>query len=123
MSENKNYMLYALPISAENVETTAAARFGRITGSYALIYTAGKAPDGAVCLGKEHENRLTENDKAWLRDCNLVIIAEAMKQDETRICGEISDELELLEQRLREEADKLRRKGSALHGDERPEKP
>ena len=123
MSENKTYRLYALPISAENVDATAAARFGRITGSYALIYTDGEAPDGALCLGKEHEGRLTDNDRTWLRDCNLVIIAEAMKQDETRICGEISDELELLEQRLREEAEKLRRKGSALHGDERPEKP
>lgn len=110
----KNFRLYALPIREGTVEIVSEARFGRMTSEYALIYTDVDAPSGAICLENRDAERLTENDRQWLWDCNLVITAEEMKKNEQEICGDISDQLYALEQRLHEEAEKLKEKESAI---------
>lgn len=122
MSEKLTYRLYAIPCGGDCIDRISAERFGRITSEYALIYTSGEAPNGAVTLTKEHAHLLTDGDRKWLRDCNMAIIAEEMKNREQELCGNLTEQLDVLEELLRAEAEKLNaKKDVEKHGAERTE--
>lgn len=107
MSEKVIYRLYAIPVGGDCIEKTSAERFGRITSEYALIYTCGKAPQDGVLLEEKHAQLMTDGDRKWLRDCNMAIIAEEMKKREQELCGDWSERLDILEELLKEEAERF----------------
>ena len=108
MSETpkKTYRLYALPLTQENVERAYGERFSRITRGYVLLYTQSEAPEDAVEIGIEEVNRLTSADYAWLSDCNFLIVADAAKEKEDQIAGDLKKKLEVLETALKAEKEK-----------------
>ena len=77
-ARKKVYRLYAMERTRKNEEAAYAIRFYRISMGYILIYMTGrKRPEGAIEVAGEDLNRLTDGDRLWLTDCNMVILAEA----------------------------------------------
>ena len=99
----KTYRLFALPMTEENVAQTEMQRFCRATPRYVLVYTDGNAPDGSVEIGNDDLHRLTQGDKNWLTDCNFIILAQELKQNENAIATDVGKRLEALEEALKSE--------------------
>ena len=102
----KTYRLFALALTQENVERAYTERFSRITRGYVLLYTSDEAPENGVEIGIEEVNRLTNADYSWLSDCNLLILADAAKEHESEIAGNLSKQLDVLENALKAEKEK-----------------
>ena len=104
----KNYRLYALPLTAENIELAARERFSRATPfpapGYVLVYTRsplGTSREDAVEITKETLGRLTEQDNRWFYDCNAVILAEEMQKNQPELMKILSERVTALEEELR----------------------
>lgn len=102
----KTYKLFALPLSAKNIDAAAGARFSRATARYVLIYTHDTAPENSVEIGIEEVSRLSKEDYDWLTDCNFLILAESAKENESKIAADISKRLDVLESELKKEKEK-----------------
>lgn len=116
MSEStptKTYRLYALPLTQENVEAAYGERFSRVTRGYVLLYTYNDAPVNGVEIGIEEVNRLTSADYSWLSDCNCLIVADAAKEKEAQIAGDMKRRIDALERALKAEKDKQKGKVEA----------
>lgn len=98
--------LYALAYSEESVKAAVQERFSRISDGYVLIYTDAEAPEKSAEIGKGDAWRLNERERDWLRECNLVIIAEALKRNEEKIAADMRRRMERLEEALRVEREK-----------------
>lgn len=76
-ARKKVYRLYAMQRTRKNEEAAYATRFYRICPGYILLYLTGrKRPEGTVEVAGEDLKRLTDGDRLWLTDCNMVILAE-----------------------------------------------
>lgn len=121
MAKKQKYRLFAMAVTEANVERAAAERFCRICPGYILIYLSGKRRiEGAAEVAGEDLKRLTDADRAWLRESNLAILAEAaekagMTARETEKRWNAT--LDLLEAELRAER-KRAEEGAADHGPE-----
>lgn len=102
----KAYRLYALTLTQANVERAYGERFSRITRGYVLVYTQGEAPENSAEIGIEEINRLTKADLDWLSDCNFLIFADAAKENEAQIAGDLSKRMDILESALKAEKEK-----------------
>lgn len=100
------YRLYAINSDAENVRRASGERFCRITPFYILIYTDGEIPEGGIEMTQTETHRLSARDEQWLRDCNIVILAEQAKIHEAEIAAETQKRLDMLEEALKKERDK-----------------
>lgn len=99
--------LYALPYNEESVKTAMGERFSRISGGYVLIYTDANAPGGSAEIGESDAYRLNTREREWLRECNLVILSEAVKANGEKIAEDMRERVVQLETALREEKEKL----------------
>ena len=97
------YRLYATSADAESIKIASNERFCRITPFYILIYTDGDIPKNGVEMTQSETHRLSAQDEQWLRDCNIVILAEQAKIHEAEIAAETQKRLDKLEEALREE--------------------
>ena len=107
------YNLYAFNNTEESVELATKYRFARITSDYTLVYTdkLGIIED-SVCqpyiIIKESETGcLTAEDKDWLLNCNIVIIAEEAAKNKELILRGMSDTIKKLEKALETEKNNL----------------
>lgn len=104
----REYRLFAAPVNPETIRKAADERFSRMTADYILIYRTRK-PRALPCVEVRGSdlNRLTERDRAWLKDSILVILTEAAarSRDETR--ERMNVLMDNLEEALREEQEKL----------------
>ena len=101
-----SYKLYAVGVTTESMKEVSTERFCRITPFYILVYTAGDAPKNSVEMTQTETHRLSEQDEQWLRDCNIVIIAEEAKKRESEIAADMAERLSRLEDALKEEKEK-----------------
>ena len=105
------YRLYALELTVDNAKKAADWRFSRVTidpfPGYVLIYTDGEAPDEAIEITKSTIDRLSAQDEQWLRDCNIVILAEEAKKHESEIAASMGERIDALEKALEEQAQKV----------------
>lgn len=99
--------LYALAYNEESVKAAMGERFSRISGDYVLLYTDADAPGNGVEIGEADAYRLNAREREWLRECNIVILAEAVKANAEKIAEEMRERVERLEGALREEKKKL----------------
>lgn len=95
------YKLYAVGVSVESMKEVSSERFCRITPFYILVYTNGEAPKNSIEMKQSDTHRLSEQDEQWLRDCNLVILAEQAKLHEAEIAADIQQRLDRLEEALK----------------------
>ena len=104
------YRLFAAPVNAETIRLAAEERFSRMTAAYILIYRKRK-PRALPCVEVRGDdlNRLTERDRAWLRDSILVILTEAAAKSRNETQARMNALMDNLEAALREEQEKLRR--------------
>lgn len=100
------YRLYAINSDAENVKRASNERFCRITPFYILIYTNAEIPQNGIEMTQSETHRLSAQDEQWLRDCNIVILAEQAKIHEAEIAAETQKRLDKLEEALLEEREK-----------------
>ena len=105
------YRLYALEMTVENAKKAADWRFSRVTvepfPGYVLVYTDGASPDGAIEITQSTIDRLSAQDEQWLRDCNIVILAEEARRHEAEIAASMSERIEALEEALKAEKQKV----------------
>lgn len=103
-----NYRLFAAPVSAETVRRAADERFSRITTEYILIYRRTK-PKNLPCVEIKGADtaRLTERDRAWLKDSILVLLAEAAAKAQEKSKERMNELIDNLEDALREEQERM----------------
>ena len=111
----KNYRLFALGPGGGTL--AAAARFGRITPAYALVYTEGAAPEQSVQIDETELDRLSSGDRDWLLGCNLALLEEDAKAREAEIAQRIGEQIERLEAAL----ERARRENGESDGGSEPE--
>lgn len=107
------YRLFALPMSAEAVQTAQNERFSRVCAGYALIYTTNSIKGGVEISEEESRKRLSPVETEWLFDCNTAILADEMKRSEKQILASLSQRVTALEANLAE----AKRKEKAEHGE------
>lgn len=100
--------LYALPYSDESVKTATRERFSRISGGYVLLYTDGVAPEKSVEIGESDAYRLNTREKEWLRECNLILLSENIKENAEKLAEDMRERVGRLEEALRAEQKKLK---------------
>lgn len=69
------YRLFGMKPTAENI--ARAKGYYRATPGYLLIYTPGRKPKKSIPVKVE---QLSQDDKTWLRMCNLEIIQETVEK-------------------------------------------
>ena len=104
----KKYRLYVLPLDQKCIDVASKERFYRASPRYVLIYTAGeiKLPHAEITQDELH--RLSTGEANWLRDCNLVLLAEAARENEESIAEDLSKRLDRLEAALKKEKEKVK---------------
>ena len=102
------YSLFAMPATAANIEIASNERFSRITPKYILIYAKDKQPPSSMAIDGEDLNRLTKADKQWIKDCIVTLFADAVQKQPENIERSMEKHIEMLEQALKAEADKLK---------------
>lgn len=101
------FRLFALKSTAQTLKEAENERFARATQSYTLVFTEKESMPNAAEITTEHINRLTEADKRWLADCFSVLFYEDMKKDEKRLSQKMGEQIEVLEEELKKQRDKL----------------
>ena len=113
-----HYRLYALELTVDNAKQAAEWRFSRVTiepfPGYVLVYTDGVAPDGSIEITKSTVDRLSAQDEQWLRDCNIVILAEQAKKHEAELAASMGERLEALEKALKAKKSELEDKQTGV---------
>ena len=102
----KTYRLYVLPMDADGLRTAGKERFYRVTPGYVLIYTDAEISGKHAEMTQNELHRLSHGDSEWLRDCNIVLVAEEMRAHEREIAESMSKRLDAMEAALKAEAEK-----------------
>lgn len=102
----KRYRLYAASVSEERMEEAARERFCRIGPRYILIYTEKEPPEGAVEITEAESGRLGREEARWIRECNLILLAEDAARREESIAADMTERLKRLEEALQAEWEK-----------------
>lgn len=95
------YRLFGLKPTEENI--AKAKGYYRATPGYLLIYTAGRKPKKSIPVKVE---QLSQDDKTWLRTCNMEIIRETVEKSPD-IQQRMIDFLGRLETELEKEREKV----------------
>lgn len=114
IAEKNTYRLFASFLTDEVISIVAKQRFGRITPEYALVYTNGRKPKGFIEIKDAECGRLTEDDKSWLFDCNVVIYSEYHEETADGFFGSMTQIVSDLEASLETEAETLKKGGVAV---------
>ncbi|MBQ3281130.1 MAG: hypothetical protein IJH41_01865 [Eubacterium sp.] len=64
--KTKKYTLYIAFANPETIKTAMDAKYARIRGGYALVYTSGKRPDGYRKVDHAALMMLPGDDREWL---------------------------------------------------------
>lgn len=105
--------LYALPYNEKSVKVAMGERFSRISVGYVLLYTDAEAPEGSVEIGEADAHRLNTREREWLRECNFILLSEAVKANAEKIAEDMRERVERLELALREERKKWKEESRA----------
>ncbi len=99
----KQYTLYALEPTEENILAVQDKRFYRITPTYILLYEINLPFTNYNAIGDSEMGYLSYADKRWLLDCNMAIIAEETMKHQDKIAASMGLMVERLEQALQAE--------------------
>lgn len=99
----KRYRLYAAAVSEERMEAAARERFCRIGPRYILVYTEKEPPEDAVEITEAESGRLGREEARWIRECNLILLAEDAARREESIAADMAERLKRLEEALQTE--------------------
>mgnify|MGYP006967185855 CR=1 FL=1 len=112
MSEKQKvkYRLFALPVSEESMAEAEKKRFSRITAKYVLIYCDSEAAN-AMQIDRDNFSALTEADKKWLYECNVLLLAEDALRHQEQAAKSLNDMVIALEAALESE----KRKGESAN--------
>lgn len=97
------YKLYGLKPTTENIYRASRYGYYRATPEYLLVYTEGRKPPNSILVDPE---QLSVDDAAWLRQCNLGIIAQTVNASRD-IQKNMTAFLERLESELEKEKTRL----------------
>lgn len=100
------WKLYAMHYNDVSREIAVSERFSRISDGYVLLYTDKAAPEHSVEIGESAVWRLSETERQWLQDCNLIILAEETKRHEAQIAADLGKRVAMLEEALKAEKQK-----------------
>lgn len=116
-----HYRLFAAAMNTENMARAAEERFCRMTPDYILLYRKTK-PRNIPCVEIQREDggRLTEPDRAWLKDCMMSLLARRAAQGHRETEQKLRKMLDALETALAEEQEKLDKE--TAHGEDKPDK-
>lgn len=111
MSEKQKvkYRLFALPVSEESMAEAEKKRFSRITAKYVLIYCDSE--ENAMQIDRDNFSALTEADKKWLYECNVLLLAEDALRHQEQAAKSLNDMVIALEAALESE----KRKGESAN--------
>ena len=96
----KNYKIYALRPTAENMECLKDERFKRATKDYLLVYTADEKPKNSIRVVEEN---LSLDDTKWLFACNQLLLVEEFWEHEQDMAEAMGKRIESLEIALKEQ--------------------
>lgn len=99
-AEDKIFRLYALSAKEPSEGLAARHRFVRITPKYSLVYTAEERPENSVEIGPESLYRLSPEDKQWLTDCVVVMLAQDVSRKEAERLAQLGEKVAELEKAL-----------------------
>lgn len=105
-SEKKHYRLYVQRTTIEHTAGIHNERFNRITQEYIFVYTM-REMNGWAEITDENANVLSQQDREWLFGCNMVLIAEEMKDKNNKFGVDMNTVIEELEKALQKERNLL----------------
>lgn len=102
----RQYRLFVLPTDEKTMEAAETERFFRATPRYSLMFSEREPSFKHAEITPEHIYRLSADDMNWLRDCSLVLYAEAARAHEKEIASDMNARLDRLEAALKTEKEK-----------------
>ena len=99
----KQYRLYAFEPTEEVIKEVQEKRFVRITTQYVLLYDCVQRTTNYNEIGENELHYLSVADEQWLRDCNMIIIAEETERHKDKIAANMGLMLDRLETALQNE--------------------
>jgi len=102
-NKQPEYKLYAFEPTEENLKAVQDSRFYRITTKYILLYDCNQRTTNYNVIGENELHYLSYQDKQWLLDCNMAIIAEETKHNEAKIANSMGLMIDRLEVALESE--------------------
>lgn len=115
------FRLCATPTTAEATAMTEGKRFSRITPDYTLVYTDEEMPDGWLFLAEEDAESLSQEDRRWLNDCNVALIAEEVARQKPKIVHRLADLLDEIEKRLKQNEEGANAENGDRNDNEKPD--
>lgn len=109
MAKEKNktrYRLYAHGVDADGVRYAENVRFGRITREYILVYVPIRI-SGWAEITDDTVKIISAEDKAWLLNCNMELIAEEMAKKTSEFGVDMKNAIAELEKALKAEKEGL----------------
>lgn len=99
-TQDKIFRLYALSAKEPSEDVATKYQFVRITPKYSLVYTADEQPENSVEIGMESLYRLSPEDKQWLTDCVVVMLAQDVSRKEAECLAQLGEKVAELEKAL-----------------------
>lgn len=100
------WRLFALLPGDISLEESESERFCRRTAGYVLVYRREEWGPRAMEVTGDSLKRLSEGDRCWLRDCNLVILAEECGKKSREVARSLGDMVAALEAALADQAER-----------------
>lgn len=104
--ELEKWRLFALLPQDISPEESESERFCRRTAGYVLVYRREEWGPRAMEVAGDNLRRLSAGDRAWLRDCNLVILAEECGKKSGEVARSLGDMVTALESALADQAER-----------------
>ena len=111
-----HYKLYAFRLTDENLAMVQNERFYRITSKYILLYDCNQRTTNYNEIGVNELRYLSVQDKQWLLDCNMAIIAEETEKHKDKIAMSMGLMLDNLESALQAEKAKGTKEDASEQG-------
>ena len=115
------FRLCAKPTTAEATAEIEGKRFSRITPDYTLIYTDEDLSEDWLVLTEEDAGSLSQEDRRWLNDCNVALIAEEVARQKPKIVHRLADLLDEIERRLKQNEEGANAENGDRNDSEKPD--
>lgn len=104
------YRLYANNVTDFNITIAEKNRFNRITADYLLVYTPDKMKNWPE-ITDDTVNILTDTDRKWLFECNMILISEEMAKEGSDFGVDMQRTIDELEKALKRERELIKTNG------------
>lgn len=102
--EKTTWRLYVMKPDADGLKEAAGARFSRVNGKYALIYS--EKPVNGAEIGEKDLWRLNRQETEWLAACNVELLFEDAQKRQDEIRRSLAENVKRLEEELEKQLEK-----------------